>query len=387
MPSPAPLTPMLVAELVGGIYEAALDPCLWQSLVDRIEAIYPEITVALFSHESHVPSAALNIRANFSEAALRDYSAYHFSTSPYVDFVPRNGVGQPVRTEAIISDEELFRTEHYNDFMLPHGVGRYGTGMVLERDPGGWASLSLADRRNDVDRRDHQMQLLRLLAPHFGRAFKLRRTLMDSRMAGQAQQAVFDGWMHAAFVLDRDGRVMTMNRRADALVIRGDCLVLNRFGQPRSFDDKCSRALETAFAACRASADAPIRAVDDPGGVMLPRRAGASALHAMLWPISSAAEFNLPSLPGQVLLVVSDPDDTPPGAVAWIARRFGLSPSEERLAEAVIAGVPLSEAAERLGIQLSTARTRLKTIQAKTDCHRQMDLVRLAMSVPTLRLV
>lgn len=120
---------------------------------------------------------------------------------------------------------------------------------------------------------------------------------------------------------------------------------------------------------------------------MLPRRAGASALHAMLWPISSAAEFNLPSLPGQVLLVVSDPDDTPPGAVAWIARRFGLSPSEERLAEAVIAGVPLSEAAERLGIQLSTARTRLKTIQAKTDCHRQMDLVRLAMSVPTLRLV
>lgn len=386
MPSPAPLTPLLVAELVGGIYEAALDPRLWQQLVDRIEAIYPEITVALFSHESQVPSAALNIRANFSEAALRDYSAYHFSTSPYVDFVPRNGVGQPVRSEAIIRDEELFGTEYFNDFMLPHGIGRYGTGMVLEREPGGWASLSLADRDDDVDRREHQMQLLGLLAPHFGRAFKLRRTLMDSRMAGMAQQAVFDGWMHAAFVLDRDGRVMTMNRRAEAMVMRGDGVMLNRFGQPRSFDDRCSRALDTAFAACRASADRPIEATDDQTGVMLPRRAG-SALHAMLWPIATATEFGLPSLPGQVLLVVSDPDDTPPGAVAWIARRFGLSPSEEKLADAVIAGVPLNEAAERLGIQLSTARTRLKAIQAKTDCHRQLDLVRLAMSVPTLRLV
>ncbi len=37
MPSPEPLTPLLVAELVGGIYEAALDPCLWQRLVDRVE--------------------------------------------------------------------------------------------------------------------------------------------------------------------------------------------------------------------------------------------------------------------------------------------------------------------------------------------------------------
>jgi len=46
--------------------------------------------------------------------------------------------------------------------------------------------------------------------------------------------------------------------------------------------------------------------------------------------------------------------------------------------------VPLGEAAEGLGIQLSTARTRLKSIQAKTGCHRQLDLVRLAMSAPPL---
>ncbi|WP_163602797.1 hypothetical protein, partial [Klebsiella pneumoniae] len=74
-------------------------PCLWQRLVDRIEEIYPEITVALFSHESHLPAAALTVTANYSEAAMRDYAAHYFSNSPYVDFVPRNGVGQPVRTE------------------------------------------------------------------------------------------------------------------------------------------------------------------------------------------------------------------------------------------------------------------------------------------------
>ncbi|MEP9357714.1 hypothetical protein [Sphingomonas sp. KR3-1] len=386
MPGPEPLTPMLVAELVGGIYEAALDPRLWRDLVHRIEAIYPELTIMMFSHEASGAAEDLNVLVNYPEAALRDYAAYFFAHSPYVDFVPRNQVGRPVRTEVIISDAELFRTEHYNDFMLPHGLGHYGTGMVLEREPEGWASLSFSDKANDEARRDHQMALLSLLAPHLQRAFKLRRTLAEAQSALLAPKTLFDSWGHAAFVLDRDGRVAVMNRRAEALVARGDGILLNRLGQPRSRDDRCSRALEGAIAACRAMADAPALATAELSGVMLPRTDGASALHAMLWPIACAAEFGLRTQPGQLLLIVSDPDDTPPGAISWIARRFGLSPAEERLTAEVVDGVPLADAAERLGIQLSTARTRLKTIQSKTGCHRQLDLVRLAMSVPSIRL-
>lgn len=379
MPSPEPLTPMLVAELVGGIYEAALDPQLWRPLVERIETLYPELTIMMFSHESG-GADELSVVLNYPEAALRDYAAYYFANSPYVDFVPRNQVGRPTRTETIISDAELFRTEHYNEFMRPHRLGHYGCGMVLEREPAGWASLSFADRTDDVERRAHQMALLGLLAPHFARALKLRRAMIAARAPGTAQQAVFDGWTHAAFVLDGDGRVAIMNRRAEALVACGDGITINRAGQPRSFDDRSSRALETAVVHCR------LRLADGAlNGVVLPRRERAP-LHAMLWPLASVAEFGLPTIPGQVLMIVSDPEDTPPGAVAWISRRFGLSPSEEKLADAVIAGVPLNDAAERLGIQLSTARTRLKAIQAKTGCHRQLDLVRLAMSVPGMHL-
>lgn len=386
MPSPEPLTPVLVAELVSGIYEAALDPQLWRQFVDRIEAIYPDLTVMLFSHESGDSGGGLSIVANFSEAAQRDYAAYHFATSPYVDFVPRNQVGLPTRSESIISDDQLFRTEHYNDFMLPHRLGRYGTGMVLEREPEGWASLSLADGCDEAARRDHQMALLGLLAPHLRRAFKLRRTLIETRSATMAPQVLFDRWPYAAFVLDRDGRVRTMNRRAEALIARDEGVMLNRLGRLRSFDDKCSRALDEAIVACRMLPDGVVRGGAGLIGTMLPRRQGGSSLHAMLWPVVSAVEFGLPSAPGQMLLVVSNPDATPPGAAAWVARRFGLSPAEERLAEAVIAGVPLNEAAEQLGIQLSTARTRLKAIQTKTGCHRQLDLVRMGMSVPSIEI-
>lgn len=380
-----PITPMLVAELVGGIYEAALDTRLWQGFAERIEAIYPELRLSLFSHTEGGPADDLNVMINFPEAAYRDYAAHYVSNSPYVDFVAGNRIGLPTRSETIIDDRALFRTEHYNDYLRPHRLGHYGTGMVLERESRVWTALSLADRRDDSARREHQMALLGLLAPHLQRALKLRRALIEARSAAVVPQAMFDGWIHAAFLLDGRGRVATMNRRAEARVARGDAIALSRLGRPVSFDARCSRALDAAIAACQSIRDGAMLANPEPAGLMLPRRHGGSPLHAMLWPIVSAAGFGVAGAAGQVLLIVSDPDDTPPGAIAWIARRFGLSPAEERLAGEVIDGVPLAEAAERLGIRLSTARTRLKTIQAKTGCHRQLDLVRLAMSVPSIR--
>jgi DNA-binding CsgD family transcriptional regulator/PAS domain-containing protein len=370
---------MLVAELVGGIYEAALDRQLWHPLVERIEAIYPDLTILLLSHENG-GGDEIGVAFNYPEAALRDYAAHYFANSPFVDFVPRNQIGRPTRSDTILADKALFRTEYYNDFMRPHQLGSHACGMVLEREPTGWASLSFADHADDVERRDHQMALLSLLAPHFVRALKLRRSMTRARTSNIGQQAVFDGWTHAAFVLDGEGRVATMNRRAEMLLASGEGIVLDRQGQPRGFDDRSSRALEAAVAHCRMQlADIAL------DGIMLPRH-GRPPLHAMLWPLALVAEFGLPAASGHTLLIVSDPEDTPPGAVEWISRRFGLSPSEERLAAAVIAGEPLSEAAERLGIRLSTARTRLKAIQAKTGCHRQLDLVRLAMSLPGIQM-
>lgn len=383
MPLPEPISPMLVADLVGDIYEAAIDPRLWGQLADSITAIYPEVRVTLFSHDDAGPASDLNVKTNFSEAAYRDYAAHFVANSPYVDFVRHNQIGLPTRSETIINDEALFRTEHYNDYLRPHQLGHYGAGMVLERDSRGWTALTLADRRDDAPRRDHQIALLGLLAPHLRRALKLRRALIAERSEARAPQILFDGWTHAAFVLDRAGQVLTMNRRAEALVAGDIGFTLSRSGRPRSFDIGSSRALDAAIATCRLLSGAD--GADGLNGLLLPRGDGGSPLHAMLWPIVSPAEFGLAAAPGQILLVVSDPDSTPPDAVGWIARRFGLSPAEARLAGAVIDGIPLADAAEQSGIRLSTARTRLKTIQAKTGCHRQLDLVRLAMSVPSIQ--
>jgi DNA-binding CsgD family transcriptional regulator len=60
-----------------------------------------------------------------------------------------------------------------------------------------------------------------------------------------------------------------------------------------------------------------------------------------------------------------------------LATSFGLTTAEAKLAGLIGAGESVERAAERLGISVNTARGQLKAVFAKTDTHRQAELVAL----------
>lgn len=60
-----------------------------------------------------------------------------------------------------------------------------------------------------------------------------------------------------------------------------------------------------------------------------------------------------------------------------LAELYGLTLAESRVLEHIGQGETPQEAAERLGISLTTVKTHLQRIFAKTETTRQADLVRL----------
>ena len=65
-----------------------------------------------------------------------------------------------------------------------------------------------------------------------------------------------------------------------------------------------------------------------------------------------------------------------------LRHRYGLTPTECRLAHLLCQGLKVSEASKQMGITLETARYHLKRVMAKTSTHRQAELVRLMLSLP-----
>ena len=73
------------------------------------------------------------------------------------------------------------------------------------------------------------------------------------------------------------------------------------------------------------------------------------------------------------------PKSGPPAAI--LAKTFRLTPSEARLACVIARGASPDIAARELKISRETARNQLKSVFAKTDTHRQSELVALILQV------
>lgn len=74
---------------------------------------------------------------------------------------------------------------------------------------------------------------------------------------------------------------------------------------------------------------------------------------------------------------------SPPSADI-LRQHFSFTQAEAQLAAALAAGMTLANAAPHLGITMSTARTRVKQLFAKTSTRNQGELVALLLSIPVV---
>jgi len=88
--------------------------------------------------------------------------------------------------------------------------------------------------------------------------------------------------------------------------------------------------------------------------------------------------------PGRAVLFLTDPEVQPNISAPILGELFGLTDSEARLARALAEGSRLDEAAETIGVTVSSARTYLKQVFSKTETNRQAELVQLILTSPAI---
>jgi DNA-binding CsgD family transcriptional regulator len=86
----------------------------------------------------------------------------------------------------------------------------------------------------------------------------------------------------------------------------------------------------------------------------------------------------------QAAVHVFDPASRPVATAERLRALYGLTPAEAGLAQALAAGRSLHEYADDAHVTCQTARWRLKQVLAKTDTHRQAELVRLLLASAVL---
>ena len=118
------------------------------------------------------------------------------------------------------------------------------------------------------------------------------------------------------------------------------------------------------------------------GAVVTIRRRGNARPYQILIVPLGRSRLRTPGLEATTLALLGDPEARMASPLEVLQSLYGLTRAEARLARSLASGDSLETHAERNAIAISTARWRLKQVQAKTGARRQADLVRLLLTGP-----
>ena len=204
-----------------------------------------------------------------------------------------------------------------------------------------------------------------------------RRLIEIAGVAGghgsaSAPTAALDVMRLPAIALDQDGFVADVNAAAEA-IFDTDVKIKER----RLFvHDAAARALlNEAIDHVKTSPSlGPL-----PTGPIIVQRQDKLPVIVRVWRFGGAAPLPAREVRALLTLNALGPKPGPPAAI--LAKTFRLTPSEAKLACVIARGVSPGIAARELKISRETARNQLKSVFAKTNTHRQSELVALLLQV------
>jgi DNA-binding CsgD family transcriptional regulator len=114
--------------------------------------------------------------------------------------------------------------------------------------------------------------------------------------------------------------------------------------------------------------------------MLVSRKSGNKPLQIVVYPFVSSGVLT-EDCP-HVLIFISDPGSKPGSRAGVLRSLYRLTPTESRLADLLLQGLEVREAADQLRTTLETTRFHLKRVLAKTCTRRQTELMRLMLSLP-----
>jgi DNA-binding CsgD family transcriptional regulator len=368
-------------ELIGHIYDAALDGALWPEVLIRLSDAVGGAEVCMFD---------CNPRAHFAVliAPRHDPDYVRTFTDAWLggDLQQRSNVvghrlfdapvGQVLDVRQLVTVEELVHTDFFNGWWRPQSLGlvTLATKWCAHRDGWGFTCVHRSPAAGEFEA--EKARLFTLVMPHLVRAAHFHHRLRHLTLEREAATLGLNQIETGVVFVDASARVVYANDAAANLVRAADGLFVDK-SELKAIDPDASTSLRRLIARC-----ADRRFIESgPGGAVSVRRGGRSPLHVMVAPVGAKGWQARETWPGMLspvaILIVNDPERERQMCRAHLRETYGLTPAEAEVALEIGRGGGRKAAAVRLAITSGTVRIHLQRIFDKVGVHRQAELVRL----------
>jgi DNA-binding CsgD family transcriptional regulator len=373
-----------LSDLLLDVYEAAANPQHWPIFLEKAARELDASKAALHVHyfapgnTTHTAEGGCAVAIGYDAASLATYANHYAAQDIYVQRIrERFSLGMNAGTsEELVTSSELRNTELYQDYCRTNEVFHV-CWSAFEQTKGIAAGLGFIRPENAKPFKAKDVDLLKLLNPHLAKAFRLQRILeraADNNKVLLTSIAQFD---FGVIALDGKGRITNLSTPAKHLLNQQDGIRIQASRLEATYPTE-NRRLQEILASSNQVWEHPHQPNDNT--LLLSRKSGKKPLQLVVFPFVSSG-LVVEDHP-QVLVFLSDPSSKPTSRAAVLRALYGLTPTESRLADLLLQGFEVREAAYHLRTTVETARFHLKRVQAKTGTRRQTELMRLMLSLP-----
>jgi DNA-binding CsgD family transcriptional regulator len=370
--SSAPSEAEAVSSLIGNIYDAALDPGLWQTVVEGIAGYVPGAFVNLFSQDATRKTAEAFYTYGIDQKYLDLYFQKYIHLNPMFPATLFFETGRILIEADIIPKSEFNETRFFKEWVRPQGLIDT-MAAILEKTATSVAGIAVGrgEREGPVD--DEALRRMSLIVPHVRRAIAIGKVIDLHKVEAAALADTLDGIAAAMILVGINGRIVHANVSGHALLAEGKIL-RGTGGTLSAIDPQVNQTLHDIFsAASRGDITMGVKGI----AVPLSEHDGEHWL-AHILPLTSGARRKAGTEYSAIAAVfVRKAALDLPHPLEALAGAYKLTATEMRVLLAVVqvGGVP--DIAPVLGIAETTVKTHLARLFAKTGTQRQADLVKL----------
>lgn len=356
-------------DLIGDIYDAALDPAAWSDVLAKIADFAGGRASVILSKDTSNKFGNAYHCFGIDNRYLKSYSKTYWEFDPVERLVSQD-VEQVVSLPDLVPYNEFRRGRFFQEWIRPQGWVDAAKAL-LDKTVSSYAYISVL-RGEDQGMVDAEMRRrMALLVPHLRRALLIGRVIEMKRAEAETYAQTFDGLSSAMFLVDACGQIIHSNL-AGGDVLGADDFLCSVDGRLTARDVEADRTLRDLVSAAD-HGESGIEA----GIAGIPLRARNGERHvAYVLPLTSGRHDgdNVAYAAVAALFVHKAVLESSPEVVG---KAYQLTPAELRVLQAVVEVGGTHEIATALGLADNTVKTHLRHLFAKTGTKRQAELVKL----------
>lgn len=363
--------------IIRKIYDAALDPKEWDSLLAEIASAIGAVAGFYAGLDIRHGRGAFWYTVGHDPRMQALYNEHYLAIDPTLTHIIKTP-GKAFACGEYLSDADVAASRFHTEFMIPNGI-RYVLSGVVNMQGSMVSFFGFQRHVSQPPFSQVETDFLQRLIPHFAKADQVAAKVSTVSDAKRMAMSVLDRLDYGIVIVNQAGHVRMTNLRAEKWLQSGE-VIQSLFGRIRLTHAKDNDVLCGLMGSATVgdSADMHVKTIETVAENSNTR------VRITVLPITNSEQRQLEDDDAQVALIISDVHQLRTMAPHVLQDSYGLTAAETRVAIGLAGGQTQDELSETLFVSLATIKTHTQHIYQKIGVSRQADLVRLVYGLPAL---